>query len=97
MADHGHAEYATAEGNDMPAHEDSYENFVHLAFVGSIHVINVVIGLAIGGVQGRWFTEAAVIVLATLFLAHAVLTGAKMPSLVMLGLAVLTLAWGAAH
>ena len=21
MADHGHAEYATAEGNDLPAHE----------------------------------------------------------------------------
>jgi hypothetical protein len=97
MADHGHAEYATAEGNDLPAHEDSYENFVHLAFVGSIHVINVVIALAIGGVQGRWFTEAAIIILATLFLAHGVLTGAKAPSLVMLGLAVLTLAWGAAH
>ena len=48
MADHGHVEYATAEGNDLPAHEQTYERFVHLAFVGSCHVANIVIGLAIG-------------------------------------------------
>ena len=29
MADHGEVEYATAEGNDLPAHEATYENFVH--------------------------------------------------------------------
>jgi len=97
MAEHGHVEYATAEGNDVPAHEAGYERFVLLAFVGTIHVVNVVIALAIGGVQGRWFTEAAIIVLATLVLAHGLLTGAKVPSAFMLALSLLTLAWGAAH
>ena len=97
MADHGHVEYATAEGNDLPAHEAGYDNFVHLAFVGSVYVICIVIALAIGGVQGRWFTEGAIIVVATLFFAHALLTGAKAPSGVMLALAVLTLAFGASH
>ena len=97
MADHGHVEYATADGNDMPAHEGTYERFVLLAFVGTIHVVNVVIALAIGGVQGRWLTEAVIIVLATLVLAHGLLTGAKVPSAFMLALALLTLAWGAAH
>jgi hypothetical protein len=97
MADHGQVEYATAEGNDMPAHETSYDGFVHLATVGSIFVINIVIGLAIGGVQGRWFAEFIVIVVATAFFAHAMVFGSKAPSGVMLVLALLTLAWGAAH
>src|ERR1035441_747246 len=29
MADHGTVEYATATGNDYPAHENSYARFVH--------------------------------------------------------------------
>jgi hypothetical protein len=97
MADHGHAEYATAEGNDLAAHEAGYEGFVHLATVGSIFVINIVIALAVGGVQGRWFAEATIIIVATLFFAHAMLAGSKVPSFVMLVLSVLTLAWGVAH
>ena len=52
MADHGQVEYATAEGNDLPAHEATYEHFVHLAFVGGAHVASIVIGLAIGGDHG---------------------------------------------
>ena len=88
---------ARHRAGDVPAHEAGYERFVLLAFVGTIHVVNVVIALAIGGVQGRWFTEAAIIVLATLVLAHGLLTGAKVPSAFMLALSLLTLAWGAAH
>ncbi len=30
MADHGKTEYATAEGNDYPEHEATYEMFVKL-------------------------------------------------------------------
>ncbi len=30
MADHGKVEYATATGNDYPAHEDTYRNFLRL-------------------------------------------------------------------
>ena len=54
MADHGQVEYATAEGNDLPAHEAMYDRFVHLVFVGCCHVTNIVLGLAIGAVAGHW-------------------------------------------
>jgi hypothetical protein len=30
MADHGKTEYATAEGNDYPMHESTYEGFIRL-------------------------------------------------------------------
>lgn len=30
MADHGEIQYSTAEGNDMPAHEASYQLFLTL-------------------------------------------------------------------
>jgi hypothetical protein len=30
MADHGEVEYATATGNDLAAHEQTYRNFVTL-------------------------------------------------------------------
>jgi hypothetical protein len=43
MADHGEVEYATAEGNDYPAHEQTYQNFVTLVKV----VLSVVIVILI--------------------------------------------------
>jgi hypothetical protein len=55
MAEHGTVEYATAPGNDYPFHEQSYERFVHFTFVGLVHVINILLGLAVGGVMGHWF------------------------------------------
>jgi Bacterial aa3 type cytochrome c oxidase subunit IV len=54
MADHAHVEYAVAQGNDLPAHEAMYERFVHLVFVGGAHVVNIILGLAIGAVAGHW-------------------------------------------
>ena len=45
MADHGTVEYATATGNDYPAHEASYESFMQFTFVGIIHVITILFGL----------------------------------------------------
>ena len=41
MADHGNVEYATATGNDYPAHEQSYERFVHFALVGILYVVTI--------------------------------------------------------
>jgi hypothetical protein len=46
MADHGEVEYATAEGNDYPAHEQTYDNFITLVKVVMGIVIVIVIGLA---------------------------------------------------
>jgi len=94
MAEHGHVEYATADGNDMAAHEAGYERFVHLTFVGALHIVNIVLGLAIGAVQGHWLTAGCIIVFATIIAAHGLLSGARTPSLVMLVLAVLALALG---
>ena len=66
MADHGELEYATAEGNDLAAHEASYLNFVHFVYVGILHAINIVIGLGIGGVNGHWWIAFAIFVIATI-------------------------------
>ena len=46
MADHGEVEYATADGNDYPAHEQTYENFITLVKVVMTIVIIIVIGMA---------------------------------------------------
>ena len=35
--------------------KSTYERFIHFTFVGIIHVINLLFGLAIGGVMGHWF------------------------------------------
>jgi hypothetical protein len=79
MADHGTVEYATATGNDMAAHESTYEGFVHLAFVGTLLVVNIVIGLAIGGVAEHWGVAAGVIVIAILIAARGLVSGARGP------------------
>jgi hypothetical protein len=83
MADHGQLEVATAQGNDLAAHEDTYQRFVHLAVVGSAHVANILLGLAIGGVAGQWLLAFAVFAVATIVAFHGFLSGARMPSIVM--------------
>jgi hypothetical protein len=95
MAEHGAPEYATAAGNDYPTHEDTYQGFVHLAFIGLVHVINILIGLAIGGVRGHWFVAFAVFVIATLAAAQGFMSGSRTSSLVALGIALVALALSA--
>ncbi len=46
MADHGEIQYATATGNDYPAHEDTYRGFVKLVKVSIVIVAIIVIGMA---------------------------------------------------
>jgi hypothetical protein len=46
MADHGEVEYATAEGNDYPAHEQTYESFLTLVKFVVITVVIIVVGMA---------------------------------------------------
>lgn len=64
MADHGTVEYATATGNDYAAHEGTYEKFVQFAFVGTINVVNLMIGLATGGVLGHWLAALLIFIVA---------------------------------
>jgi hypothetical protein len=46
MADHGEVEYATAEGNDYAAHEQTYENFIKLVKVVMTIVVIILVGMA---------------------------------------------------
>jgi hypothetical protein len=96
MAEHGQVEYATAKGNDLPEHEAGYERFVHLVFVGGAHVTNIVLGLAIGGTTGHWLISFAIFVFATLVALHGLMTGARLPSGVMVVISVIALALTAA-
>jgi hypothetical protein len=82
MADHGTVEYATAAGNDYPAHENTYETFVKFAFVGSVHVINLLLGLATGGVIGHWFWALLIFIIAVIGVIPGLVTGSKTSSYV---------------
>ena len=46
MAGHGEVEYATAEGNDYPAHEQMYRTFVTLTKVMITIVVVIVVLMA---------------------------------------------------
>ena len=63
MADHGQVEYATATGNDLPAHESTYKNFILLAYVGCCHIASIV---AIHGLATGAKAPSAVMVLISL-------------------------------
>jgi hypothetical protein len=95
MAEHGHIGFATAEGNDLPAHEAMYERFVHLVLIFGALITNVVLGLAIGSVQGHWLTAFAIFVVATMVAFHGFVTGARAPSVTMVFVSLLALALSA--
>ena len=46
-ADHSEVAYTTADGNDYPAHEQTYEGFLKLTKYGTIAVIAIVALMAI--------------------------------------------------
>ncbi len=92
MAEHGQVEYAVADGNDLPAHEAMYERFVHLVLVGGAHVVNILLGLAIGAVAGHWGVAFGIFLIATLVAVHGFMTGARAPSIVMVIISLLALA-----
>jgi hypothetical protein len=92
MADHGQVEYATAQGNDLPAHVAMYDRFVHLIVVVGAHVVNIVLGLAIGAVAGHWLLAFAIFVIATIVAAHGFLSGARLPSVIMVVFSLIALA-----
>jgi len=96
MADHAEAEYATAAGNDYVEHEETYRRFVHLTAVLVTQVVNIVLGLAIGGVMGHWLTAFAVFVIATGAAVHGLLSGSKTSSLIALAVSLLAFAFSAA-
>ena len=92
MAEHAAPEYATAQGNDYPTHEGTYQNFVHLAFIGIFHVVNIVIGLGIGGVNGHWFVALGVFVIATIAAIQGFMSGGRTSSYIAFVISMLALA-----
>ncbi len=98
MADHGTVEYATAAGNDYPAHEASYERFVHFTFVGILYVITILFGLATGGVMGHWFLAFAIFMIGLAGVVPGLLSGTKTSSSVAFVLCFLIFAYaGLSH
>jgi Bacterial aa3 type cytochrome c oxidase subunit IV len=98
MADHGTVEYATATGNDYPAHEQSYERFVFFTFTGILSVVNILLGLAVGGVMGHWFLAVAIFIVMLGGAVPSLLSGSKNASTVAFVLCFLIFAYaGLAH
>ena len=98
MAEHGTVEYATAEGNDYPAHEASYERFVHFTFIGILYVVTILFGLATGGVMEHWFLAASIFIIGLVGAVPGLLSGTRTSSYVAFVLCFLIFAYaGLAH
>jgi hypothetical protein len=92
MADHGEVEYATATGNDYPEHEHTYEEFVKLATVGTLLVVNIVVVLGLWGVEGHWLEAAGLFVIAIGASMLGAATGSNVPAIISLLLGLIALA-----
>ena len=95
MADHAEAEYGTAAGNDYAEHEATYEWFVHFTIVAIINIVNILLGLAIGGVNGHWLLAAAIFLIATIAAAQGLWAKSKTSSYVALAVSALAFAYSA--
>jgi putative Mn2+ efflux pump MntP len=95
MADHGEVQYATAEGNDLPAHEAGFSQFVQATFIGTAMVVSILLGLTIGGVIGHWLPAALVIIGAVVAAGISGWTGSRTVSLVWVAISALLLLYNA--
>jgi len=66
----------------VPAHEATYQSFTHIATVGTLHTICVLLGLAVGGVMGHWLLALAVFLIAVVGAIPAIATGSNKPSVI---------------
>lgn len=82
MAEHGTVQYASATGNDYPAHEHSYQRFLHFAFTLIFHIVNILLGLTVGGVIGDWFWAIVIFIVAVIGGIAGLLSGSRTPSYV---------------
>jgi Bacterial aa3 type cytochrome c oxidase subunit IV len=95
MADHSELQYATATGDDLAAHEVGYGQFVQTIFVASALVVNIVFGLAIGGVLDRWLAATAIIMAGVIAAGISAWTGSRAVSIGMVAISGLTLLFNA--
>lgn len=80
MVEQSSLEYATAVGNDYIVHEGTYTRFVDAVFVGMVHVVNVLLGLAVGGVMGHWFIGLGMFIVAVTGAISGFVSGRKITS-----------------
>jgi hypothetical protein len=92
MASHDTPEYATADGNDYPAHESMYEGFLLMVGVGIAYVANICVALAMGGTKGAWLPAVGIIVVATIIATFGLIANSQKPGYVLLVLSLLALA-----
>jgi hypothetical protein len=93
MADHGEVQYSTADGNDYAEHEGTYTGFIHFSFVGSLYVINTILGLGIVGLTSHWLVGAVIIFVVGLAGAiHSIATGTRGASIAALIISLLAFA-----
>ena len=98
MADHGEVEYATATGNDYEEHEGTYEGFLLFASVGVVCLLSILVALTVGGVLEVWWAAGVIILLAVGTALYGLATHKHAPGVVVLVLALLTLAaYGLGH
>jgi hypothetical protein len=91
MTDHGEVQYATAQGNDLTAHEAGYDQFVRATFVATAMIINILFALAIGGVLGHWLPATFILIAAVIAAGISGWTGSRSVSLGMVAISALTL------
>jgi hypothetical protein len=91
MADHGEVQYATAQGNDLAAHEAGYEQFVRATFIATTMIVNVLFALAIGGVLGHWLPAALILIAAVIAAGISGWTGTRSVSIGMVAISALAL------
>jgi putative Mn2+ efflux pump MntP len=95
MADHGEVQYATAQGNDLAAHEAGYGQFVQATFIGTAMIVNILFGLTIGGALGHWLPAAFILVAAVIAAGISGWTGSRSVSIGMVAISALTLLYTA--
>jgi hypothetical protein len=95
MAAHGEVEYATAEGNDYREHVGTYNFFLRITLVAILYIVCILLGLTIGGVLGHWLLAAAVIIVSTVTAVFGLATNNNIPSIAVLVLSLLALAFTA--
>ncbi|HLK79945.1 MAG TPA: aa3-type cytochrome c oxidase subunit IV [Xanthobacteraceae bacterium] len=91
MADHGEIQYATAQGNDLPAHEAGYGQFLKITFIFTAMIVNILFALAIGGVLGHWLPAALILVAAVIAAGISGWTGIRSVSIGMVAISALAL------
>jgi apolipoprotein N-acyltransferase len=80
--------------DELHIHEASYGHFIQLVYVGAVHIANMLIALAIGGVEGHWAVALLIMFLAVGLAAISLARREKAAMAFLLLFSVIILAFG---